>query len=52
MSVKYLSSTDYACDAAAGFFEKMMTKEDARGAPTFLSTDGGSSRLTGHAVHP
>ena len=36
-SVTYLSSTSYACNGAAAFFEKMLENEEQRG-PEFLST--------------
>ncbi|MFW2405939.1 MAG: M48 family metalloprotease [Gammaproteobacteria bacterium] len=36
-SVHYLSSTDFACDATAGFFEKLTANADGAEIPTFLS---------------
>lgn len=36
-SVRYLSSTDYACNGAAAFFKKLLDNEAAR-QPEFLST--------------
>ena len=37
LSVTYLSSTDYACDATAGFFEKLTANADDANIPAFLS---------------
>ncbi|MBI4412125.1 MAG: M48 family metalloprotease [Deltaproteobacteria bacterium] len=37
-SVIYLSGTQYACNAAADFFEKLLEEEDASSPPEFLST--------------
>jgi predicted Zn-dependent protease len=36
-SVRYLSSTDYACDATAGFFEKLTANNEGGEGPAFLS---------------
>jgi predicted Zn-dependent protease len=36
-SVRYLSSSDYACDATAGFFEKLTANSEASNTPAFLS---------------
>lgn len=36
-SVAYLASTDYACDGAAGFFEKLLAAGDDVGIPEMLS---------------
>jgi predicted Zn-dependent protease len=36
-SVKYLATTDYACDATAGFFEKLTANNDGAEPPAFLS---------------
>lgn len=37
-SVHYLEETDYQCNAAFSFFEKMLDNEQAGGTPSFLST--------------
>lgn len=37
MSVRYLDDTDYACDAAAGFFEKLTSSDEHQEPPAFLS---------------
>ena len=37
-SVDYLESTKYACNGAAGFFEKLIAQGQAGGTPAFLST--------------
>ncbi|HSA60182.1 MAG TPA: M48 family metalloprotease [bacterium] len=37
-SVEYLAKTRYACDGAAGFFEKLIAEGDAGSPPEFLST--------------
>lgn len=37
-SVMYLSDTDYACNGAATFFEKLIAEGQAGGTPAFLST--------------
>ena len=37
MSVRYLDDTDYACDSAAGFFEKLTSSDEHQEAPAFLS---------------
>lgn len=37
-SVKYLSGTDYACNGAASFFEKLIAAGQAGQTPVFLST--------------
>lgn len=37
-SVIYLSNTRYACDGAAGFFEKLIAEGVSGGPPEFLST--------------
>lgn len=37
LSVTYLSSTNYACDATAGFFEKLTANQDDVNIPAFLS---------------
>jgi predicted Zn-dependent protease len=37
-SVEYLSATSYACNGAAGFFEKMIANGAAPRQPQFLST--------------
>jgi predicted Zn-dependent protease len=36
-SVRYLADTDYACDGAAGFFDKITRAGDAAPIPEFLS---------------
>ena len=37
-SVRYLSSTDYACDGTAGFFQKILDEGDGVRIPEFLSS--------------
>lgn len=37
-SVVYLAPTDYACNGAAGFFQKLINEGQAGGTPEFLST--------------
>jgi predicted Zn-dependent protease len=37
-SVEYLSTTSYACNGAAGFFEKMLANGNAPNQPQWLST--------------
>ncbi|MFA0963508.1 M48 family metalloprotease [Roseivirga sp. BDSF3-8] len=37
-SVDYLADTDYACNSAASFFEKLLAEEQNSGTPEFLST--------------
>ncbi|MCS7005527.1 MAG: M48 family metalloprotease [Cytophagales bacterium] len=37
-SVRYLSNTQYACNGAASFFEKLLLEEQAGRIPEFLST--------------
>ena len=37
-SVEYLAPTDYACNGAAGFFQKLIDEGQAGGTPQFLST--------------
>lgn len=37
-SVRYLSGTDYACNGAATFFEKLLEEGKAGGTPAFMST--------------
>ncbi len=37
-SVKYLSDTEYACNGAASFFEKLIANGQDNGVPEFLST--------------
>ena len=37
-SVNYLSPTDYKCNGAASFFEKLVAEGQSGGTPTFLST--------------
>ncbi len=37
-SVDYLQSTKYACNGAAGFFEKLEAQGQSSGTPAFLST--------------
>ncbi len=37
-SVRYLSGTDYACNGAATFFEKLLQEGKAGGTPAFMST--------------
>ena len=37
-SVVYLAPTDYACNGAAGFFQKLLDSGQAGGTPQFLST--------------
>ncbi|MFY0606699.1 MAG: M48 family metalloprotease [Cyclobacteriaceae bacterium] len=37
-SVKYLGDTDYACNGAASFFQKLLDEGQTGGAPEFLST--------------
>ena len=36
-SVRYLSATDYACDATAGFFSKLTANSEGAEPPAFLS---------------
>lgn len=36
-SVRYLETTDYACDATAGFFEKLTANDQEADIPAFLS---------------
>ena len=36
-SVRYLASTDYACDGTAGFFQKILDEGDGVNIPEFLS---------------
>lgn len=36
-SVRYLETTDYACDATAGFFEKLTANDEGPNIPAFLS---------------
>lgn len=37
LSVRYLAHTDYACDATAGFFEKLLAEGNDAKIPEFLS---------------
>lgn len=37
-SVRYLEETNYQCNAAFSFFEKILENQEAGGTPTFLST--------------
>lgn len=37
-SVKYLANTQYQCNGAHSFFQKLLDEEKAGGTPTFLST--------------
>ncbi len=37
LSVRYLADSDYACDGAAGFFEKLLGQGDDAAIPEFLS---------------
>ena len=37
-SVQYLAQTDYACDGAATFFERLIMDDQTPGIPEFLST--------------
>lgn len=37
-SVKYLSGTDYACNGAASFFQKLIDEDQGGNTPAFLST--------------
>ncbi|MFY0606700.1 MAG: M48 family metalloprotease [Cyclobacteriaceae bacterium] len=37
-SVKYLAGTDYACNGAASFFQKLLDEGQGGGTPAFLST--------------
>jgi len=37
-SVIYLTDTDFACNGAAAFFQKLLDNEQAAGVPEFLST--------------
>lgn len=37
-SVEYLAPTNYACNGAAGFFEKLIAEDKAGNTPKFLST--------------
>ena len=37
-SVTYLSKTDYACNGAAAFFQKLIDRKEAGATPEFLST--------------
>lgn len=37
-SVRYLSSTNYACDGTAGFFQKLLDEGDGARIPEFLSS--------------
>ncbi len=43
MSVKYLSNTEYQCNGAAGFFEKILKEGNGQEPPQFLSTHPSSS---------
>ena len=46
-SVLYLSETNYACNGAAGFFEKLLDSGQTSGVPEFLSTHPAeASRVT------
>jgi len=38
LSVQYLADTNYACDGAAGFFEKLLAEDSAANIPEFLSS--------------
>jgi len=42
MSVDYLADTPYACDGAAGFFEKILANQDDVRIPEILSSHPGS----------
>ncbi len=42
MSVDYLADTTYACDGAAGFFEKILANQDDVRIPEILSSHPGS----------
>ncbi len=42
MSVDYLADTTYACDGAAGFFEKILANQDDVRIPELLSSHPGS----------
>ena len=37
-SVRYLSSTNYACDGTAGFFQKLLDEGEGARIPEFLSS--------------
>jgi predicted Zn-dependent protease len=37
-SVRYLSSSNYACDGTAGFFQKLLDEGDGARIPEFLSS--------------
>jgi predicted Zn-dependent protease len=37
-SVRYLSNTEYACNGAASFFQKLIDEDNQGGTPEFLST--------------
>jgi predicted Zn-dependent protease len=37
-SVEYLDPTEYQCNGAAGFFQKLLDEDQAGGTPEFLST--------------
>jgi predicted Zn-dependent protease len=37
LSVHYLADSEYACDGAAGFFEKLLGQRDNVAVPEFLS---------------
>lgn len=49
-SVRYLNGTDYACDATAGFFEKLTAGSDHSEPPAFLS-DHPSSESRVQDIH-
>lgn len=49
-SVRYLDGTDYACDATAGFFEKLTAAGDHSEPPAFLS-DHPSSESRVQDIH-
>jgi predicted Zn-dependent protease len=42
LSVAYLATSDYACDGAAGFFEKVLREGDDVRVPVFMSDHPGS----------
>lgn len=44
MSVRYLETTDYACDATAGFFEKLLATGQDAAIPAFLSDHPASDK--------
>jgi predicted Zn-dependent protease len=53
-SVRYLDSTEYQCNGAAGFFQKLIDEEQTNGPPEFLSTHPSPENrvedINGHAT--